>query len=285
MFCSVKVPASSANLGPGFDTLALALPLYLTVNVWQSKSFNVVIKGQGAHVEITEDHMAVRLAKDIIGHTNVKVVINSEIPVGRGLGSSGALAVALACAYGAKDPLKQAYKVEGHLENAAASYHGGLVVAKVEKDSPKVKKIAIDNKLRAIVIVPNFEIKTAEARKVLPKTYKREHVIKNLANLAFLINGLTDIRCLEFSFFMDYLHQPYRKKLFPESEQIINYARDCGALGACWSGSGSSLLVITEVKNVKSIADELCAFLKKIKILAKIYSFKPDQVGLRLKSN
>lgn len=282
MYKKVRVPASSANLGPGFDTLALALPLYLTVSMKPSKSLEVISKAAGKELSVTKDHLIYKVIHEVVGHTNVTLTIDSKIPLARGLGSSGALVVAIATALKANDPLAIAYKFEHHIENAAASYYGGLVAAKFEDGVADVMRLSVDERLRVVVIVPKFEIKTEDARKVLPKSYSREKVIKNLSNVLFLTQGFRDLNYLKFAYFRDFIHQPYRFKLFPEAKEIIEYSGHLGAYGAALSGSGSSLIVFTDYKSTKKVALKLESFLEQIKLDCDIYSFKPDLRGIQI---
>lgn len=124
-----RVPASSANLGPGFDCLAVALSLFLEVTLELSDEFAITSEGCGAGQFDDERNLGARVAADVLGHSNFALHVKSDIPLTRGLGSSAALAVAAAVAAGATDPLAVGARVDGHAENAAASLLGGLVVA------------------------------------------------------------------------------------------------------------------------------------------------------------
>jgi homoserine kinase len=124
-----RAPASAANLGPGFDVVALALDLYVEVEIEPARRLLVRAEGEGADIAADATHLAARVAIDVAGHDRLAITVRSEIPVARGLGSSAALAAAAAAAAGSKDPLGVAARVDGHPENAAASVVGGLVAA------------------------------------------------------------------------------------------------------------------------------------------------------------
>src|SRR6202167_1362535 len=130
-----RAPATSANLGPGFDALAVALGLYVEVSLDDADKFSISSEGCGAGLFDDENHLAARVARSVLGHSNFALHVNSSIPLSRGLGSSAALAVAAAAAAGSADPLSVAAALDGHAENAAASVLGGLVVARVEEQS------------------------------------------------------------------------------------------------------------------------------------------------------
>jgi len=129
-----RVPASSANLGPGFDALAVALTLYLEVTIEVADAFAITSEGFGAGQFDDERNLGARVAAEVLGHSNFVMHVKSEIPLSRGLGSSAALAVAAAVAAGATDPLAIGTRIDGHAENAAASLLGGLVVARSNDD-------------------------------------------------------------------------------------------------------------------------------------------------------
>src|ERR1019366_8374455 len=128
-----RVPASSANLGPGFDALAVALTRYVEVSVELAESFSISSEGCGAGLFDDERHLGAQVAARVLGHDRFAIHVTSEIPLSRGLGSSAALALAAAAAAGSPSPLATATEMDGHAENAAASMLGGLVVASVDE--------------------------------------------------------------------------------------------------------------------------------------------------------
>ena len=162
-----RAPASSANLGPGFDVLAVALSLYVEVEIVPSARLSLRTEGEGAELPRDEHHLAVRVAKAVNGHDHFAIRVRSEIPVGRGLGSSAALTVAAAAAAGAADPLRVAVSFEGHAENAAASVHGGLISAAILDTGPVARRFALDPGIAFVVLVPDRELLTLDARGAL----------------------------------------------------------------------------------------------------------------------
>ncbi len=131
-----RAPASSANLGPGFDTLAVALDRYVSVDVEEAPSLRVHSEGEGSGLFDDASHLAARVVAEVLGHDRFAVTVRSQIPVARGLGSSAALAAAAAAAAGAEDPYAIAAAYDGHPENAAASVFGGLVAATMVEGRP-----------------------------------------------------------------------------------------------------------------------------------------------------
>jgi homoserine kinase len=177
-------PASSANLGPGFDALALALALHVEVVVEPADRLSVTSEGEGAELPCDATHLAARIAVEVAGHDHLSVHVRSDVPVGRGLGSSAALAVAAAAAAGAGDPLAWGYKVDGHPENAAASVLGGLVGATVAEGGPLAARLPLDAGLTFVVVVPDRELPTKLARDALPKAVPLADAAFNLSRAA-----------------------------------------------------------------------------------------------------
>ena len=247
----VRVPASSANLGPGFDALAVALSLYIEVSIEPADELSLVSTGFGSDLRDPDSHLAVRLVRQILGHDRVALSIHSEIPLARGLGSSAALAVAVAAAAGHDDPLRIGIDVDGHAENAAASLYGGLVTASVDHGDVFTQRLALDPALKFVVVIPDRELATADARAVLPTSVSYHDAAFNLSRVAALTAGLADHRQLRATAMDDLLHQPYRMPLLPFAQSLLHGMREAGALASCWSGAGSTMLgvVTTETAN------------------------------------
>jgi homoserine kinase len=257
-----RAPASSANLGPGFDTLALALSLYVEVDVEPADVLSVHSEGEGSELPTDSSHLAAKVATSVAGHDRLAITVRSQIPVGRGLGSSASLAAAAAAAAGADDPLSVAARVDGHPENAAASVLGGLVTATTIEGRPLAAPLALDPGLRFVVLVPSRPLATARARQALAAQVPHHDASFNLGRMGMLIAGLANHRLLVHEATEDRLHQAARTPLFPESSHLLAGLVEAGALAACWSGAGPSLLGICEAAtapSVRAAGDELLA--------------------------
>jgi homoserine kinase len=239
-----RAPASAANLGPGFDTLALALDLYIEVEVVPAARLQVRVEGEGHDFPADHSHLAARVAMDVAGTEKLAVTVRSKIPVARGLGSSAALAVAAAAAAGSPDPLTVAATVDGHPDNAAASVLGGLVTATSVGRRPFAARLGLDPDLAFVVLVPEARLPTARARQALPSSVPHHEAAFNLGRMGMLLAGLSDHRRLVREATEDRLHQTARTPLFPESPALLAGLVDAGALASCWSGAGPSLLGI-----------------------------------------
>jgi homoserine kinase len=250
-----RAPASAANLGPGFDALALAVTSYIEVTIEPAGRLEVRASGQGAELPTDASHLAVRVAAQVTGHDRLRVEIHSDIPVGRGMGSSAALAVAAAAAAGAADPFPYGVAVDGHPENAAASAFGGLVVAAEVKGRPVYRRLTLDPGLRFVFVIPDRGLATEAARAALSRRISHADAAFNLGRMGLLIAGLADAAALVPEAGDDRLHQHARTALFPEAPAILAGLRVAGALTSCWSGAGPSLLAICPAASAEGVAE------------------------------
>jgi homoserine kinase len=276
-----RAPASAANLGPGFDTLALALGLYVEVEIEPAPKLVVRAEGEGSELDDEAGHLAARVAIDVVGHDRLAIIVRSEIPVARGLGSSAALAVAAAAAAGSKDPLGVAARVDGHAENAAASVVGGLVGATMVKGAVRAVRLPLDNTLAFVVSVPDRSLPTTKARQALPHEVNRTDAAFNLGRMTLLLAGLADRSLLIREATEDRLHQDYRSPLFPEAPQLLNRLVRAGAIAACWSGAGSSMLGICDASAGERVRKAVESSMGEIGVPGKALLLRADLEGLR----
>jgi homoserine kinase len=257
MIIDVRVPATSANLGPGFDVLGLALGLYNDIAYEEAEGVVVAIEGEGAgrlatgsdNVVARAAHMVYEAAGQRFPGATIRCV--NRIPPARGLGSSAAAWVGGLIAANAvlSSPLDRdailalACRAEGHPDNVAAALLGGLTVSCAVGDRVAAVSLPVSAELGWVVLVPETESSTREARAVLSATVSRSDAVFNLQRLGLLLasvaSGRTDLLGLAME---DRLHQPQRQSLFPWMESIRRAALDAGALGCVLSGAGPSLL-------------------------------------------
>jgi homoserine kinase len=255
----VRIPATSANLGPGFDALGLALALYNEVVAEERQGVSVKIEGEGAD-RLPRDASnvvarGVELAYEAAGRAFRGCALEcvNRIPAARGLGSSAAAWVGGLVAGNALlgSPLSRdtllvlAARAEGHPDNVAAAIFGGLTVSCGTPDGVTAVTLPVPANLAWVVLVPEVTSATAEARALLPRSVPREDAVFNVQRVALLLAGLQAALPAALSVALeDRLHQPYRLKLFPWMPEVVTAARAAGALGCVLSGAGPSLLAV-----------------------------------------
>ncbi|MDE2058686.1 MAG: homoserine kinase [candidate division NC10 bacterium] len=257
----VRVPASTANLGPGFDTLGMALSLYNEVElIDEAVGFQLQVEGEGK-VELEqagERNLTVRAAqatfRDVgFQPAGLRIRQINRIPLGRGLGSSAAACLAgIAAAarlagvqFSTDELLARALPFEGHPDNVTPALMGGLTASAIVAGRVVTAKVPVPVYLKAVVVIPEVKLATKCAREVLPKQVPFADAVFNLTRLALLLTGLaTDRPELLAPGTEDRLHQPYRAALLPGMEVVLEEGRQAGALATCLSGAGSSLLAL-----------------------------------------
>ena len=278
-----RVPASSANLGPGFDALAVALTRYVEVTVTPAEQFSISSEGFGAGLYDDERHLGAQVAAKVLGHHDFAIHVNSEIPLSRGLGSSAALALAAAAAAGSSSALRVACEVDGHAENAAASRYGGLVVATIADDGEVIARpLELDARWRFVAVVPDEELSTVAARGVLPAQVPFRDAVRNVGAVALLIAGLAQRDRFVAASMEDHLHQPYRMSLLPFAATLLGELREAGAAGSCWSGAGSTILALCDESSSTSVAAAAREFLAAHSVPGVVWELDADRRGLQL---
>ena len=253
----VRVPATSANLGPGFDALGLALALYNEVTLQEADGISVSVEGEGAgRLEAGAKNVVARgvaLGFEAAGRPfrGARLHCVNRIPLGRGLGSSAAAWVGGLLAANALlgEPLDRdallaaAARAEGHPDNVAAAVLGGLAVSCAEGDRIIALRLPVPREVTWVVLVPEIESSTREARAVLPDSLPRADAVFNVQRVSLLLAALAAGRGdLLDGAMQDRLHQPYRLRLFPWMETVAAAARRAGALGCALSGAGPAML-------------------------------------------
>ena len=258
----------------------MALECYVSVDVQEAPSLRVHSEGEGAGLFDDASHLAARVVTEVLGHDRFAVTVRSQIPVARGLGSSAALATAAAAAAGAADPFAIAASYDGHPENAAASAFGGLVVATMVGGRPVHAPLPLGEDLAFVVVIPERDLATPEARGVLPETLRREDVVFNLGRMGLLVAGLADPAELLAESTDDRIHQPARTALFPEAPQILGALVDAGALAASWSGAGPSLVGIVRAGAAASVLAGAEAALVATDVPGRALVLQADRRGI-----
>jgi homoserine kinase len=276
----VRAPASSANLGPGFDTLAVALDCYVSVEVEPAESLRVHSEGEGAGLFDDATHLAARVVTEVLGHDRFAVTVRSQIPVARGLGSSAALAAAAAAAAGADDPFAVSAAYDGHPENAAASVFGGLLAATIVETTAVQAPLPLGEDLAFVALVPDRDLATPEARGVLPDTLSRGDVVFNLGRMGLLVAGLADPTHLRVEATADRIHQPARSALFPEAPGLLEALVEAGALAACWSGAGPTLIGFVTKDAQEQVRAAAESALAASGVPGRVLALRADRRGL-----
>jgi homoserine kinase len=255
----LRLPATSANLGPGFDASAVALDFYLEIEASPAAEFSIAATGRDAErCSLLEDNLILEIYKGLLAANGcppipLAIRMANGIPLGMGCGSSAAgrlAAIALAVHFGQLDwsserILEEASALEGHPDNAAACWLGGFVTAACEDGRVHVARVAPPEGWRAIVVLPSEPLPTSEARAVLPASYSRADAVANIQSVALLGLAFSQARGDLLRIAMrDRIHQPYRAPICRLLPRLLPLAGEHGILGAALSGAGPSVLVI-----------------------------------------
>lgn len=268
---TIRVPATTANIGPGFDSMGCALALYNYITCKVLPAGKLVITGCPEPYQ-NEENLAVQGYRAVLKRLGLpdeglSLTIEAEIPVCRGLGSSAALIAGGAAAanllHGSPLPpaelLEVTNEIEGHPDNLAPAIYGGLTASLVEDGKPRTVKLPLSPTLRWVAAIPDFELSTHLARAVLPKEVAFVDAVYNASHVAVLVGALgRGDRELIAMALRDRLHQPYREKLIPEYNKVKTAAEQCGAIAFCISGAGPTLLALTDEASFAAQFAEKC---------------------------
>jgi len=295
----VRVPASTANLGPGFDALGMALGLYNEIEVeLTTNGLTLTVEGEGAEKlqslgwrNLVARSVAETLQRLGIRLNGVRIRMLNRIPLSRGLGSSsaaamGGVAAAVALAEATLPPeemLDLALPFEGHPDNITPALLGGLTVSTVVDGRVRCVKLPVPAGLKAVAIIPDFHLSTAKARKALPDTVPRADAVFNVGRVALFLAamqaGRLDLLCEATR---DRLHQPYRAPLVPGMEEVLKEGERAGALACFLSGAGPTLLALT-TEDRSEIGNRMAACWKeRANVAARVELFPIDRDGLQI---
>jgi homoserine kinase len=257
----VKVPASTANLGSGFDSIGMAFQLYTTIRLQVADRPEVILHGpQLEGLPADSSNLVYRMAEFLFHKANreappFKIEMRSDIPLTRGLGSSASAIVGglTAANHLLREPFttdqlfKYASDLEGHPDNVGASLFGGIVVAVMDNEEVPYIKIDPLPSLKAIAVIPDFMLPTEKARGVLPETYSRQDTVQSVGHASLLAASLATGQYNWLRIAMrDRIHQPYRVPLIPGMETLLAHAHEYGALGTALSGAGPTIISLID---------------------------------------
>ena len=261
----VRVPASSANLGPGYDVMAAALDMFLALEVEETGEFS--FDPAGLDVPTGRDNLIVRAFESLHSADGIAFRIKQSIPLGRGLGSSAAAIVAglvaadhlYELALSEEELLGRGTELEGHPDNVAAAILGGFVICgRDEGGVPGAARFDPPGGLEGIAVIPAEEVSTERARAAIPAEIPLEDAVANVAAASRLVLGLqrADLDLVAAGL-ADRIHQDRRRDLYPRSMDLVDSAREMGALGATISGAGPTVLVWTTWQDAGKVVEEL----------------------------
>jgi len=306
---TVAVPATSANMGPGFDTIGIALNVWNTMTVERADKLDIHVTGEGkGKVPIDDSNLVVFGVKKAFEKAGeemppLRFKCHNRIPFARGLGSSSAGIVAGLMAglvlsgkelpvWGSETFLQMACEIEGHPDNVAPAIYGGIQLGMYNGERWLSSRVNTPHGLQAIVFIPESIGETKVARAVLPETLTYEQAVYNISRASFLVNALNtnNLHDLQYAT-QDALHQPQRSAQFPHMEPVIKAAMDAGAHCAYLSGAGPSILALTssaagdvftqtrEERNERAVADAMAKAAEEIGAPGRIFITEPTQRG------
>ena len=287
----IIVPATSANVGPGFDSVGIAVSKYLTIDVLEAQENWWIEHDLGEEIPSDEENLllqtALQVAADLPSH---RLKMTSEVPLARGLGSSSSVIVAgieLANQLGKlalsdEDKLEIATKIEGHPDNVAPAIFGNLVVASYV-DQQTNHLVLPFPECALVAFVPNYELKTSDSRNVLPSewTYKEAVAASSIANVAIAALAKGDLRVAGKAIEADRFHERYRQQLVTEFPQVKEVAHQHDAYATYLSGAGPTIMTLLPVEHAEAFAKDL----ESKDLNGQVFSLKIDTTGVKVEDS
>ena len=287
----ITVPATSANVGPGFDSVGIAVSKYLTIDVLEAQENWWIEHDLGEAIPSDEENLllqtALQVASDLPPH---RLKMTSEVPLARGLGSSSSVIVAgieLANQLGNlclsdEEKLEIATKIEGHPDNVAPAIFGNLVVASYV-DQQTNHLVLPFPECALVAFVPNYALKTSDSRNVLPSewTYKEAVAASSIANVAIAALAKGDLRVAGKAIEADRFHERYRQQLVAEFPQVKDIAHQHEAYATYLSGAGPTIMTLLPVEHAEAFAKDL----ESKDLNGQVFSLKIDTTGVKVESN
>ncbi len=295
---TVQVPATSANLGPGFDTLGLALDLFLNVKVKEARQDITVYYTVNNRQKVSinpDNNLIVKAMQKVFEQMDIYepsfvIRVENNIPIGRGLGSSAAAIVAgmyaanklIGDKFSTAQLMKWAVGMEGHADNIVPAIVGGLTTAMVYENEVYYQKVDLPNNFNVIVAVPDFKLPTQKSRAVLPEKIALQDTIYNLQRACFLLASLhnADFRHLNLAM-DDMIYQPLRKQFIPGFDEVFSAAYANGALGVAMSGAGPSVIAFAN-RDLDAIGSAMREAFLHNKLACNVYNLAPNTKGVRV---
>ncbi|HSG44830.1 MAG TPA: homoserine kinase [Anaerolineales bacterium] len=292
----IKAPATTANLGPGFDSLGLALNLWNETNITSADEFSVKVNGEGAgKLSGGKYNLIVRAAKKLADHVDVSLppfhaeCVN-RIPLSSGLGSSSAAILTGLLAGNAllekplsnEEILNLAAGMESHADNIASALLGGLVVSTIENGKVIARQIPVGMDVHITIALPDFYLPTRQARVALPRKVSMKNAVHNISRSVLVTEAFrTGDLSLLGEAMTDKLHQPYRLKLIPGAQSAMEAAKETGAAAVALSGAGPSVVAFSS-KAEAGIGESMKRAFEKVKLAARIFHLRVSSQGTEI---
>ncbi len=295
----VRVPATSANMGPGFDSLGLALTMYNTIEAEETES-GLLIEIKDAETKeflpVNEKNLVYKAMKHLFDKAGyapkgLRLVLESHVPVTRGLGSSSACIVGgLVCAnelagkpFSKREMMAMATQLEGHSDNVCAAFTGGFCVSVFQKDEVFYYAKDIQDDLKLLVLIPDYAVTTQKARNTLPGYYPKRDVSFNISHASLLVASMVSGNYENLLCAMDdRVHEPYRKMFIDGYTKIYNKLKAYGALGTYISGSGPTLVSVVEADDAAFFYEDICAYMEKTHPTWTVKLLDVDNEGVKV---
>ena len=292
----VRIPATTANMGPGYDVLGMALNIYNDIAIEERKGEtlvynNGVLSGDDYRENMIYTSLVKALDKYNYKYDGFRIgVTRCDIPMSRGLGSSSACIVGgiyaanelMGNVMSKDDIIDLATEIEGHPDNVVPAALGGMVASLTSDGKVVYSRVNVPQRLRFVTMIPSFQVSTAMARKVVPSSYSKEDVVFNISRVAMLINVMNNEELDKLRVcFGDRVHEPYRKTLIENADLIFEKAQEFGALGEFVSGSGSTLMAVVDEADAEGFRKAMQDFLSTLGGDWRAVVLEPDFEGVR----
>ncbi|MBR4874352.1 MAG: homoserine kinase [Clostridia bacterium] len=295
----VRVPGTSANIGPGFDSLGLALTIYNYIEAEETESgleIEILDAETKEFLPTDEKNLVYKAMKYLFEKADynpkgLKLTLKSEVPVTRGLGSSSACIVGgLVCAnelcgnkFSRRELMAMATKLEGHSDNVCAAMTGGFTVSVFNKEEIFYYSHKMKDDLKFVVLIPDYAVTTQKARNTLPGYYPKRDVAFNISHASLLVASIVsgdyeNILCA----MDDRIHEPYRKVFIDGYNKIYNKLKSYGSLGTYISGSGPTLISVVEADDAEFLYEDISEYMKKLYPAWTVMLLEADNEGAKI---